>query len=140
MEVCGSVWKQYIRVMLFTVRLFRRGRKCKTFLSLEVCKQCQYIPFSSKTACPICVSGGEGRGGQFKQLHLSCALKGNRVHKTTRPSRHTRASVKLPPRHGVFVRVKETSEFEQTCGGFDIAENYGCKLLGCDTVQFGRRP
>ena len=55
-------------------------------------------------------------GGQFKQLHLPCALKGNQVHKTSRPSRHTRASVKLPPRHGAFVRVKEMSEFAQACG------------------------
>jgi hypothetical protein len=108
-----SVWQQHIRVVRFAVRLLRRGRKCRTFLSLQVCKQRQYIAFCGKTACPIYVSGG---GRQFKQLHLPCALKGNRVHKTTRPSRHTRASVKLPPRHGAFVRVKEMSEFAQTCG------------------------
>jgi hypothetical protein len=66
-----------------------------------------------KCWCPGWVGGG---GGQFKQLHLPCALKGNRAHKTTRPSRHTGASVKLPPRHGAVVRVKEMSEFAQTCG------------------------
>jgi hypothetical protein len=57
-----------------------------------------------------------GGGGQFKQLHLPWALKGNRVHKTTRPARPTRASVMLPPRHGPTVRVKEMSEFAQTSG------------------------
>jgi hypothetical protein len=106
-----------------------------------VSKQCQYIPFRSKTACPICVSGGRGwggeRGAKFKQLHLPCALKESRAHITTRLSRHTRALVKLPPRHGAVVRVKRNVRI---CADmwFDIVENYSCKLLGYDAVQFGR--